>query len=294
MSNRPLFSIIIPTYNHAHLIRRCLDSIISQTFSDWEAIIINNFSEDNTVEVVESYHDSRIRLINNANNGVIAVSRNKGITEARGYWICFLDSDDWWTSNKLEVCLPYTDDFDFLYHDVFIFRSNNIKIGSHSVMKGRVIDPDSPIVDFMINGNAVVNSSAVLRKTIADAIGPMTEQRELIAVEDMDYWIRVMSQTKRHKYIAQMLGYYYMGSNISASIKQIDRINAIYEKYKKYLLSGEQQKAEARMNYITARLYHMNGKFTEAKKNYVFALCGKYNILKSMIGYTLSILKKKY
>ena len=78
-NEKPFFSIVIPTYNHGHLIKRCLDSIVAQTYIHWEAIVVNNYSNDNTVEIVESYRDPRIRLVNNANHGIIAVSRNKGI-----------------------------------------------------------------------------------------------------------------------------------------------------------------------------------------------------------------------
>ena len=120
MTNKPLFSIVIPTYNHAHFLRKCLDSVISQTFTNWEAIVVNNFSEDNTIEVVESYRDPRIRLFNNANNGIIAVSRNKGITEAQGEWICFLDSDDAWYPDKLMICKDYLNDYDFICHKLMV------------------------------------------------------------------------------------------------------------------------------------------------------------------------------
>lgn len=90
----PFFSIVIPTYNHGHFIKQCLESVLNQTYTHWEIIVVNNYSEDNTVEVVESLSDKRIRLINFSNAGIIAASRNKGIELANGDWICFLDSDD--------------------------------------------------------------------------------------------------------------------------------------------------------------------------------------------------------
>ena len=84
MSNQPFVTVVIPTFNHAKLLRRALDSVVAQTFDNWEAIVINNFSTDETIEVVESYQDDRIKLINFKNNGVIAASRNQGIKNARG------------------------------------------------------------------------------------------------------------------------------------------------------------------------------------------------------------------
>ena len=100
----PLVSVVIPTFNHAPLLKIALQSVIAQTFTNWEAIVVNNFSTDATVEVVESFNDSRIKLINFSNNGVIAASRNVGIKMATASYIAFLDSDDIWYPEKLQKC----------------------------------------------------------------------------------------------------------------------------------------------------------------------------------------------
>ena len=71
-SNEILFSIVIPTYNRANLIKRCIESVINQTYQNWEAIIVDNYSEDNTEEIVSSFNDERIRFYKNHNYGVIA------------------------------------------------------------------------------------------------------------------------------------------------------------------------------------------------------------------------------
>lgn len=261
--NRPLFSIIIPTYNHASLIGRCLDSVIAQTISDWEVIVINNFSQDNTIEIVESYADHRIRLINNGNNGVIAVSRNKGISEASGEWICFLDSDDWWTPNKLEMCLPYLDKYDYMYHDMEIVYK---KVTRKKILKGRSLDIDNPYTDMLLRGNPCINSSAIVRHSVVKAVGIIDENKDLIAVEDFDYWLRIVQHTKKCKYIAKTLGYYWMGNtNISFNEKQIIRIDAVY---KKHLVNITQPKLAkeiaARVSYRQARIYQLLGLKKEA------------------------------
>ena len=86
----PIVSIIIPCYNHAHFLREALQSVQMQSFSDWEVVVINNYSKDETIAVVTSFEDSRIRLENFHNNGVIAASRNRGIALARGRYIAIL------------------------------------------------------------------------------------------------------------------------------------------------------------------------------------------------------------
>src|SRR3990172_8575884 len=115
----PLVSVVIPTYNHARFLGRALQSVLDQTYTNWEAIVIDNHSQDNTDEIVDSFRDPRIILLTIYNNGVIAASRNMGIRAAKGEWIAFLDSDDWWTPNKIQVCLEQINDkVDLVYHSL--------------------------------------------------------------------------------------------------------------------------------------------------------------------------------
>ncbi len=286
---RPLFSIIIPTYNHAHFIKRCLDSVLNQSFQNWEVIVVNNFSEDNTIEIVEGYNNPRIRLINNANRGIIAVSRNKGISEAKGYWICFLDSDDWWYPNKLDASLPYLIDYDLVYHNLDKYYSVNKSKGK---VYGRELYGDLA-KDLLINSNGIPNSSVIIRKTIVDVIGFISEDKKLIAVEDSDYWLRATFATNKFKFIDKSLGAYWIGGNISVSEKQIIRENNLFNKYK-YLLNEEEIKyAHFIRSLSKARILHKLGKFNEAKKEYQISLGqNKFsNKFKSIIGILTSSLR---
>jgi glycosyltransferase involved in cell wall biosynthesis len=116
-----LVSVVIPTYNHAHFLGQTLRSVIDQTYTCWEAIVVDNHSSDNTDAVVASLGDPRIQLFKIHNQGVIAASRNMGIRHARGEWVAFLDSDDWWSSRKLELSLAgLQQGADLVYHDVWI------------------------------------------------------------------------------------------------------------------------------------------------------------------------------
>ena len=104
----PRFSVIIPLYNKAPYVRQALESIIAQTCKDWECIIVNDGSTDESLRVVEDYiretmSDERlaIRVISQKNAGV-AAARNRGVKESKGQYVAFLDADDWWESNYLE------------------------------------------------------------------------------------------------------------------------------------------------------------------------------------------------
>lgn len=97
-----LVSIIMPSYNTAAYIKESIQSVLNQTYTNWELIIVDDCSTDSTDEVLETIKDSRIRYFKNDKNSGAAVSRNKALREAKGQWIAFLDSDDLWMPEKLE------------------------------------------------------------------------------------------------------------------------------------------------------------------------------------------------
>ncbi len=97
-----LVSIIMPSWNTERFIAETIQSVINQTYTNWELIIVDDCSSDNTDEVVASFKDERIKYLHNEKNSGAALTRNKALREAKGEWIAFLDSDDLWSSNKLE------------------------------------------------------------------------------------------------------------------------------------------------------------------------------------------------
>ena len=101
----PLVSVVIPNYNRAADLRRALRSVVRQTWRQWEALVVDNHSTDNVAQVIEEFQDRRIRMLSVHNHGVIAVSRNVGVTNAAGAYVAFLDSDDWWAPRKLRPAL---------------------------------------------------------------------------------------------------------------------------------------------------------------------------------------------
>ena len=104
--SQPFFSVIIPTYNRAAFLSQSIGSVVNQSFGNWELFVVDDGSTDHTKEVVSSFKDSRIRYVYQVNSERSA-ARNKGIQSANGNWICFLDSDDWYHSNHLQVIFDY-------------------------------------------------------------------------------------------------------------------------------------------------------------------------------------------
>jgi glycosyltransferase involved in cell wall biosynthesis len=100
----PLISVIIPAYNAQKTIRETIESVLNQTFKDFEIIVIDDGSQDSTVEIVSAFSDPRLRLFSYPNAGVSA-TRNRGLAQANSEFISFLDADDLWTPDKLEAQL---------------------------------------------------------------------------------------------------------------------------------------------------------------------------------------------
>lgn len=114
-----LVSIIMPSWNTGRFIAESIESVLAQTYKNWELLIVDDCSTDNTDEVVASFKDTRIKYFKNEKNSGAALTRNRAMREAQGEWIAFLDSDDLWAPNKLEKQLGFMNDngYVFSYHD---------------------------------------------------------------------------------------------------------------------------------------------------------------------------------
>lgn len=222
---KPLVSIVIPTYNRERDLDRSIKSVLAQTYSNWEALIVDNHSRDNTVDLVQGFNDSRIKYFRIHNDGVIAASRNLGIKNAAGQFIAFLDSDDWWMPRKLEISLKYLEQgADVVYHDMFLVTKPEQLF---YFRKFRTRDLKSPIFkDFIINGNALNNSSVLIRRGILKKINGLSEDKKLIAIEDYDLWLRAAKETEKFCKVPHVLGYYWAGGEnywVSKNIPSLER-----------------------------------------------------------------------
>src|ERR1700733_11873432 len=108
MSN-PLVSVIIPVYNREHCVKRAIDSVLAQTYKDFEVVVVADGSKDGSAEILKSYGEA-IRLICQKNAGA-GTARNTGIRAARGQWIAFLDSDDEWKPGKLACQMEFIEKY---------------------------------------------------------------------------------------------------------------------------------------------------------------------------------------
>jgi glycosyltransferase involved in cell wall biosynthesis len=226
---------VIPTYNRASDLKRALKSVQAQTFINWEVLIIDNHSADNTDQVVFEFNDPRIKLFKIHNNGVIAASRNMGIRKASGEYIAFLDSDDWWKPEKLLLSFDALHaGADIVYHDLFLVTKPNQHFFWKKVITRNLKTP--VFVNLLNNGNCINNSSVVVRKSLLASIGGLSEDYGLIAIEDYDCWLRIAKLTDKFTRIPKSLGYYWAGggnvSNLKRIIKSVDALISLYHENK--------------------------------------------------------------
>jgi glycosyltransferase involved in cell wall biosynthesis len=229
----PLITVVIPSYKHGHLIGRALQSVIDQSYSNWEAIVVDNHSPDQTDQIVQGFNDPRITLLKIHNNGVIAASRNMGIKEARGDWIAFLDSDDWWDSKKLEKCLDYANDnFDVIYHKLKCYSINplnEIKIDGEIECRDLAVNPYYSLFN---EGPGLTTSAIVARRSSIISVNCFDDDANIAGGEDMDLWLRLAKIECRFKLVDSFLGFYLIGGvHLTAPDKSLRTIDYLQKKF---------------------------------------------------------------
>jgi len=229
MASKPRITVIIPTYNQASFLRGALRSVLSQTFSSWEAIVVNNHSEDNTEEVVASFPDSRIYFENFHNNGIIAASRNHGIGKARGDYIAFLDSDDWWYPKKLECCLAALCD-----SDAGAVCHAERWVGDNGYCRDVEYGPESSAIyrSLLFDGNCISTSAVMVDRCSLSEAGGFDESKAFVTAEDYDLWLRLAKAGTRFIFLPDLLGKYriHSGGSSQSVMKNVRATLAVIER----------------------------------------------------------------
>lgn len=184
----PKVSVIIPTYNAVDYLSETVDSVLQQTFTDWELIIVDDGSSDQTVDWIAARVDPRIQLICQENQGV-TVARNTGITKSCGEYIAFLDHDDLWHPMKLEKQVRCLDESP----SVGLVHTWMVSVDAQGKSTGRIMpsDAEGHVWTKLLEKNTVASSSVMLRRTCLSVVGGFSTDRELYTVEDWEFWIRI-------------------------------------------------------------------------------------------------------
>ncbi|MBE9228370.1 glycosyltransferase [Phormidium sp. LEGE 05292] len=186
----PLISVVIPVYNGEQTIQETVESILNQTFSDLELIVINDGSKDATLDIVSRIQDERLKVFSYPNSGV-AESRNRGISQARGEFISFIDADDLWTPDKLETQLKALQEnpqaaVAYSWTKCIDESGEMSRRGSHISDAGDVY-AKLLLIDFIENG-----SNPLIRRQALNEVGNFDQS--VVPSEDRDMWLRLAAR----------------------------------------------------------------------------------------------------
>ena len=194
------------------MLLEAINSVINQDYENWELIVIDNFSTDETDKILATISDERIRSVKKTRTGSVAASRNLGIGMAVGEWIAFLDSDDLWDTTKLSTAVSFISrGYEFIYHPLRILDEKSPNTKYRAPRNARIKTPI--YMNLLLGGNKIALSSVVVRKMHLETIGGMDESKDLYALEDYDAWLRISQITEKFVRIPKVLGSYRVHEN---------------------------------------------------------------------------------
>ena len=185
----PCCSIIIPAYNAIKYLPDTLESVLKQTFTDFEILIINDGSSDNVVEWFTNITDPGIKLISQSNQGVSA-ARNTGIAEAKGEYIAFLDADDLWSPTKLEKqlqCFANNPSLGLVHTAMTLVDEKGNSLG-----RTFTSNVEGDALKLLLENNTIVTSSVIVRRNCLTTVGEFNIN--LNSSEDWELWVRIASR----------------------------------------------------------------------------------------------------
>jgi glycosyltransferase involved in cell wall biosynthesis len=202
-------SVIIPTYNRAQMVGRAIRSVLDQTYQDFEIVVVDDGSKDNTEEVVRSFNDKRVRYIKHERNEGVAAARNTGIKATRSKYIAFQDSDDEWLPEKLEKQMA---GFRTASSNIGVVYTAFLKIEGDKktyIPSPELTQKEGDIYNSLVRGNFVAPPAAVVKRECFAKAGMFDEG--IPCFEDWELWLRI-SKYYHFKYIDEPLIIAYSGT----------------------------------------------------------------------------------
>lgn len=299
MNGNPLVSVIMPSFNHAAYIGEAIESVLKQTYTNWELIVVDNFSQDATDQVVEQFHDKRIQYVKFNNHGVIAAARNYAASYAVGEYIAFLDSDDIWREDKLVLQL-----------DLFIQQAGGLGIGSNIETIGAIKQSYNHFsrltqkaywtfsLKDMLKTNWVVTSSMLIRRNHFIHLNGFDESPEYCFIEDIELWLRLLSLGGNILVINQPLVQYRVLDKPGRDVRKLqkNRLKIAGKLYQNNMLTKKQVRIYQRNVYPAIAKASLDVHDKWAAYYYTKALLLARNtsvIFKMLAGIFLSLLPAK-
>jgi glycosyltransferase involved in cell wall biosynthesis len=288
-SDDPLVSVIIPTYNRSGTIGRAITSVLNQTYNNFELIIIDDNSGDDTEKIVQSFDDPRLRYIKHDTNRGGGAARNTGIRVAEGEYIAFQDSDDEWMPQKLSMQLP---GFQGKRDNGVVFsRMMRIYEDHHTVFPSQVEYSSDEFHKAMFWINYVGTPTAVVRKELLDRIEGFDER--LPRLQDWDLFIRLSAITSFHFVPEPLVKVYIQDNSLTTNADYLAQsIDIFCNKYHS-LISGFSSDTQSKIYYKYGSMLMKEGMIAKGRKFLKLAFQKDWFNLKNNAEYLLSLLGPK-
>ncbi len=267
---KPLVSVIIPTYNRAHLLPRTIESVLSQTLKDFELIIIDDGSTDNTREVVENFQkkDKRIRYIWQENSGAPARPKNTGIKNSKGKCVAFLDDDDEWLPEKLEVQINLFEQKKVTNIGMIACNSLDIYEDSNATIKYKIKKRKNYFHAILSSCFIHSCSSVLVKKEVLKDVGFFDENLKI--ADDWDMWIRILNKYNFSFIKKPLIKYHIHNKNTSRKLLEVGTTDdhlIIFNKHNKHYTKNPKIYSD-KLRYDGTR-YMLSFQKKEAQKSFL-------------------------
>jgi teichuronic acid biosynthesis glycosyltransferase TuaG len=233
----PKISVIVTTYKREDLLKETLDSILSQSFSDIEVIVVDNESNYDFQGLIQSFGDLRIRGLQHQNHGVISINRNVALKLCRGQAIAFCDDDDIWLKEKLKkqwLVLENNPKIQLVATNLESFPNGTpnllrLKANRHLDYQDCLAAPLG-----RLRSSFIGYSSVLARKSAVESAGRFDPSEELVSVEDYDFWLRLLSQSGPGLVLKESLVRYRLHNSAimqQGKVNKVDRLEAVYRRH---------------------------------------------------------------
>jgi len=217
-------SVLMPVYNQEKYLRYALDSVMFQTFKDFEVVIISDASTDGTLDILNQYrkqHPEKIRIFTQRRNKGVAASLNWGLKKTEGEYIARIDSDDVWAIDKLEKQVEVLDSDSELYLLATDKQYINYKGEFHNHKTDEPIFSYQNIKRNILKNNFICHSSVMFRRSIIDSVGFYNEKYK--NSEDYEYWLRIIKQHKV-EILPEKLTFYRVYNEMTSLMRRKEQI----------------------------------------------------------------------
>lgn len=267
----PTVSVIIPTYNRAAMLKEAIESVLAQTYQDWELIVVDDGSTDETPCLMDTYReaDARIRCLKQHNQG-LSSARNAGLRIAQGEFVAFLDDDDLWLPEKLRLqtmCMQEHPEFGLTYTRFYLLGGK----------QERLLLPRKPGTTFLqlVEANFIPVLTVMVRRTCLEEVGLFNERFR--ATQDYELWLRILRRHPIHFIDKPLACYRKHGSNMTAKLipmllEHIEVLKMVQPDRRLGVTAFLKRKVIAIYHYKIARLFIEERDCRQASQHFFNAL----------------------